>query len=150
MILTLCYFWHFHSSFRNKMFRFCDILQEQYLWERFGSLRQLLASAIAALFIQNIVAKIAEKSFIQNIVAKWLNNIQLTINPGHEKNWIMSRMTMIKSTLFQGFSEAQKNNYVPLSSGNLNLHATYQEILDWQTEEEVSSGFLRKHKRGGS
>jgi hypothetical protein len=35
----------------------CDILQEQYLWERFGSLRQLLASAIAALFIHNIVAK---------------------------------------------------------------------------------------------
>ena len=64
------------------MFRLCDILQEQYLWERFGSLRQLLASAIAALFIQNIVAKIAEKSFIQNFVAKVTE-----IHPGNNKSW---------------------------------------------------------------
>ena len=64
------------------MFRFCDILQEQYLWERFGSLRQLLASAIAALFIQNIVAKIAEKSFIQNFVAKVTEP-----HPANNKSW---------------------------------------------------------------
>ena len=66
------------------------------------------------------------------------------ITPANNKSWawknnIMSRMTMIKSTPFQGFSEAQKNKYVPLSRGNPNLHATYQEILDWQNKEEVSS-----------